>query len=58
MTTAADGSYQMVVGATGTVTISGLPVSGLMGTPAPVSVTLGSPSVTERVDLQYDTGIR
>ena len=57
-TTAADGSYQMVVGETGTLTISGLPVPGLMGTPAPISITLASPSVTERVDLQYDTGIR
>ena len=57
-TTAADGSYQMIVGETGTVTISALPVGGLMRAPAPVSVTLASPSVTERVDLEYDTGIR
>ena len=57
-TTAADGSYQMLVGETGTVTISGLPVAGLMRAPAPVSVTLASPSVIGRVDLQYDTGIR
>lgn len=57
-TTAADGSYQMIVGETGTVTISALPVGGLMRAPAPVSVTLASPSVTQRVDLEYDTGIR
>ena len=57
-TTAADGSYQIVVAQTGTVTISGLPVAGLMRAPAPVDVTLPSPSVTERVDLEYDTGIR
>jgi hypothetical protein len=57
-TTGADGSYQMVVGETGTMTISALPVVGLMGAPAPVSVTLASPSRTERVDLEYDTGIR
>jgi hypothetical protein len=48
----------MVVGETGTMTISALPVAGLMGAPAPVSVTLVSPSHTERVDLEYDTGIR
>jgi hypothetical protein len=57
-TTAADGSYQMVVGETGTLTISGLPVAGLMRAPAPTNVTLTSPGETERVDLQYDTGIR
>ena len=57
-TTAVDGSYQMLVGETGTVTISALPVAGLMRVPAPISVTLASPSVTERVDLEYDTGIR
>ena len=48
----------MIVGETGSVTISALPVAGLMRAPAPVSVTLASPSVTERVDLEYDTGIR
>jgi hypothetical protein len=57
-TTAADGSYKMVVGETGTMTISALPVAGLMRAPAPVDVTLASPSATERVDLEYDTGIR
>jgi hypothetical protein len=57
-TTAADGSYQMVVGETGTVTISGLPVTGFMRAPAPVNVTLTSPGEIERLDLQYDTGIR
>ena len=57
-TTAADGSYQMVVGETGTVTISALPVAGLMRVPAPMNVTLTSPGETERIDLQYDTGIR
>jgi hypothetical protein len=57
-TTAADGSYQVIVGTTGIVTVSGLPVAGLMTAPAPVSVTLASPNAVERVDLQYDTGIR
>jgi hypothetical protein len=57
-TTAADGSYQMVVGETGTVTISAMPVAGLMRAPAPMDVTLTSPGDIERVDLAYDTGIR
>jgi hypothetical protein len=57
-TTAADGSYQMLVGETGTLTISGLPVAGLMRAPAPVNVTLTIPGEIERLDLQYDTGIR
>jgi len=57
-TTAADGSYEMVVGETGTVSVSGLPVAGFMSVPAPVNVTLAGPGATERVDLRYDTGIR
>ncbi len=57
-TSAADGSYQMVVGETGVVIISALPVAGLMGAPAPVSITLAGPGETEHVDLAYDTGIR
>ena len=38
--------------------ITALPVDGLVGTPAPVRVTLASPGEIERVDLEYDTGIR
>ena len=57
-TSAADGSYQVIVGETGTVLISALPVAGLTGAPAPVTVTLAAPSETERIDLEYDTGIR
>ncbi len=57
-TSAADGSYQLIVGETDTVLISALPVAGLAGAPAPVSVTLAAPGETERVDLEYDTGIR
>lgn len=57
-TSAADGSYQLIVGETGTVLISALPVAGLIGAPAPVTVTLVAPSETERIDLEYDTGIR
>lgn len=57
-TSVADGSYQMIVGETGTLTISGLPVAGLMGVPTPVSVRLPFPSDVGYVDLTYDTGIR
>jgi hypothetical protein len=57
-TSAADGSYQMVVGETGTLQITGSPVAGLLGAPAPVSVTLETPSDVGRADLVYDTGIR
>lgn len=57
-TTGTDGSYRLIVSATGTVVISALPVVGLMRVPAPVTVTLAFPSATQRVDLEYDTGIR
>jgi hypothetical protein len=57
-TTAADGTYELIVGQTGAVTITAQPVAGLMGTPQPVTVTLDSPSQVEQVDLAYDTGIR
>ncbi len=55
---AADGSYELVVGVTGMVRITALPVTGLMGQPPPVEVTLDTPTSVERVDLEYDTGIR
>ncbi len=55
---ASDGSYQLIVGETGTMLITALPVAGLAGAPAPVSVTLASPTQIERIDLEYDTGIR
>ncbi|HEV8404141.1 MAG TPA: hypothetical protein VGQ31_14020 [Candidatus Limnocylindrales bacterium] len=57
-TSAADGSYRLVVSETGTVTITGLPVAGLMGTPAPARVTVAGPGQLEHLDLAYDTGIR
>ena len=56
--TARDGSYAVVMPATGTFVVTALPVRGLMGTPAPVTITLSFPSEHERVDLTYDTGIR
>jgi hypothetical protein len=57
-TSAADGSYRLIVSETGTVLLTALPVAGLAQPPAPVSVTLTQPSEIEHVDLQYDTGIR
>ena len=57
-TSAADGSYRLVVTETGTVLITAQPVAGLMGSPAPVSVNLTSPGEVVHLDLEYDTGIR
>jgi len=57
-TSATDGSYEMIVSETGTVLITALPAAGLARPPAPVTVTLASPSEIKRVDLEYDTGIR
>jgi hypothetical protein len=54
----ADGSYELVVTEGGTVLVTGQPVDGLMGAPTPVTLTLTFPSEHERIDLQYDTGIR
>jgi len=57
-TTAADGSYLLTVGETGTFTITAQPMAGFMRTPTPMTVTLALPGTTERVDLEFDTGIR
>ncbi len=57
-TSDADGTYLLALGETGTVLISALPVAGLAAAPAPVRVTLTSPSEVARIDLEYDTGIR
>jgi hypothetical protein len=58
-TTAPDGSYLLPVGRAGAFTVSGEPVTGLMGLPKPVSVTLSSAAgMTATADLEYDTGIR
>ncbi|MGD0018109.1 MAG: carboxypeptidase-like regulatory domain-containing protein [Candidatus Limnocylindrales bacterium] len=56
-TTAADGSYRITIHGYGTVTVTALPLAGLMGAPAPVTVTL-EPTETRRLDFDYDTGIR
>ncbi len=42
----------------GAITITALPVRGLVGTPARVTVTVDPSDNSRRVDLQYDTGIR
>jgi hypothetical protein len=57
-TTGPTGTYALFVGQTGTVIVKALPVDGLPGTPAPVSITLPAPSTINRVDLEFDTGIR
>jgi len=54
--TAADGSYRILLHGYGTVTVTALQVQGLMVTPAPVTVTL-DPMETRRVDFEYGTGI-
>jgi hypothetical protein len=57
-TSAADGSYGLIVSETGTILLTALPVTGLAQPPAPVSVTLAHPGEIEHIDLEYDTGIR
>ena len=57
-TSAEDGTYALAVTETGAVRIVALPVDGLASAPAPVSVTLASGGEVQRIDLEYDTGIR
>jgi hypothetical protein len=57
-TTGPTGTYALFVGQTGVVIVKALPVDGLPGTPTPVSVNLPGPSSINRVDLEFDTGIR
>lgn len=57
-TTAEDGTYELVVGKTGTILLTPQPVQGYMGTAPPVTVTLAGPGDVAVVDLAYDTGIR
>ena len=56
-TSGPDGSYAITLHGYGTVTVTALPVRGLLRAPAPVTVTIDSYQ-TRRVNLQYDTGIR
>jgi len=57
-TSAADGTYELLIAETGAALITPMPVAGLMGTPAPVSVTVTGPGEVQHLDLQYDTWIR
>jgi hypothetical protein len=56
-TSAADGSYRIVIFGFGTIVLTPQPVQGLMGVARPVTVTL-APMSTATVDFEYDTGIR
>jgi hypothetical protein len=57
-TTGADGTYRVAVPA-GSVRVEAAPVTGLMGTPAPLdAVVPAGPGAWLRVDMAYDTGIR
>lgn len=57
-TTAADGTFELLPGRTGTLLVTAQPVEGLMGVPDPVAVQLTEPGMVVHVDLAYDTGIR
>lgn len=57
-TTTAAGRYVVAFQGFGAITITALPVRGLVGTPARVTVTVDPSDNSRRVDLQYDTGIR
>jgi hypothetical protein len=56
-TSGPDGNYRLVIVGYGTVTLTAPAVPGLMGRPAPVTITL-APMESSRVDFLYDTGIR
>jgi hypothetical protein len=56
-TTGPDGSYAITLHGYGTVTVTALPVRGLLRAPTAVTVTIDAYQ-TRRVDLQYDTGVR
>ena len=56
VTTGADGSFVAAVGP-GRYVVAAQPVQGLMGTPAPVDVTVAAGAIST-VPLVYDTGIR
>ncbi len=53
-----DGSYRLPVGLAETVTITALPVTGLIRAPAPASITFPDQFEWETLNLVYDTGIR
>ena len=58
-TSGPDGRYRVIVDRSGTFSVRGLRVAGLMGPPRPVTVTLAAGiGGVQTVDLEYDTGIR
>jgi hypothetical protein len=57
-TSGPDGSYRLLIGLLGPVTISALPVVGLANAPAPVEMTFPSQMDWETLNFHYDTGIR
>ena len=58
-TSGPDGRYRITVATSGTFSVSGMPVAGLMGAPRPVTITLAAGiGGVQTVDLEYDTGIR
>ena len=58
-TSGPDGRYRITVATSGTFSVSGMPVAGLMGAPRPVTITLAAGiGGVQAVDLEYDTGIR
>ena len=56
VTTGADGTFSVAVGP-GAYTVVPQPVEGMMGTAAPVDVTVATGSVAT-IEIGYDTGIR
>jgi hypothetical protein len=56
-TSGANGDYRLVISGSGTIVLTASPVSGLLGTPAAVQVSL-APAESRQVDFLYDTGIR
>ncbi len=58
-TSGPDGRYRITIAVSGTFSVRGMPVPGLMGVPRPATVTLaGGIGGVKTVDLEYDTGIR
>ncbi len=58
-TSGPDGRYRITVATSGTFSVRGMPVAGLMGAPRAVTITLAAGiGGVQTVDLEYDTGIR